>query len=180
MTHVRATNVESRVRSLVRDVPDFPKPGILFKDITPLLADADALREATDAMARPFRGEKIDSVAGIESRGFILGSIVARELGVGFIPIRKPGKLPYHSTSIEYALEYGTDKLEVHSDAAGKASRVLVVDDVLATGGTARATCELLERLNAHVVGISFLIVLEPLKGRLLLQNRRIEAVLTY
>jgi adenine phosphoribosyltransferase len=169
-----------RLLSLVRDVPDFPKPGILFKDITPLLADPDALREATDAMTRPFRSEKIDSVAGIESRGFILGSIVARELGVGFIPIRKPGKLPYNSTSIEYALEYGTDKLEVHSDAAGKASRVLVVDDVLATGGTARATCELIERLNAHVVGISFLIILEFLKGRQRLQGRRIETVLSF
>ena len=180
MTHAKATSFESRVRSLVRDVPDFPKPGILFKDITPLLADAVALREATDAMARPFRGEKIDSVAGIESRGFILGSIVARELGVGFIPVRKPGKLPYNSTSIEYALEYGTDRLEVHSDAAGKASRVLVVDDVLATGGTARATCELFERLNAHVVGISFLIVLEFLKGRERLRDRRIETVLSF
>ena len=184
MTKARATSRESRVRalvtSLVRDVPDFPKPGILFKDITPLLANAAALRETTDAMARPFRGEKIDNVAGIESRGFILGSIVARELGVGFIPVRKPGKLPYNSTSIEYALEYGTDKLEVHSDAAGHASRILIVDDVLATGGTARATCELIERLGAQVIGISFLIVLEFLKGRERLPGRRIETVLSY
>lgn len=170
----------SSLKSLVRDVPDFPKPGILFKDITPLLADARALRAATDAMARPFRGERLDGVAGIESRGFILGSIVARELGVGFIPVRKPGKLPYSSTSVEYALEYGTDRLEVHSDAAGRASRILIVDDVLATGGTARATCELIERLSAHVVGMSFLIVLEFLKGRERLAGRRLETVLSY
>ena len=176
MTRAKTTRLES----LVRDVPDFPKPGIVFKDITPLLADADALRLATDAMAEPFRNVKIDSVAGIESRGFILGSIVARELGVGFIPVRKPGKLPYNSTSIEYALEYGTDKLEIHADAAGHASRVLVVDDVLATGGTARATCELIERLGAEIVGISFLMVLDVLKGRERLSGRRIETVLSY
>src|ERR1051325_6620645 len=149
----KAATVQRRLDRLIRDVPDFPKPGILFKDITPLLGDADALRDATTAMAAPFKKDKIDHVAGIESRGFILGAIVARDLGVGFIPVRKPNKLPAAKTSIEYALEYGTDKLEVHTDACGHPDRVLIVDDVLATGGTARASCELIERLGAVVVG---------------------------
>lgn len=172
--------LETRLKSLIRDVPDFPKPGILFKDITPLLADGGALRDSTWAMAEPFRREKIDQVVGIESRGFILGAIVARELGVGFIPVRKPNKLPAKTTSIEYALEYGTDKLEVHADACAGAMRVLIVDDVLATGGTACATCELMERVGAHVVGLSFLVVLEVLKGRERLSDRRLETVLLF
>jgi adenine phosphoribosyltransferase len=172
--------LQTRLNALIRDVPDFPKPGILFKDITPLLADADALREATRAMADPFRGAKIDRVVGIESRGFILGAIVARELGLGFIPVRKPNKLPANKTSIEYALEYGTDKLEVHSDACDRAARVLIVDDVLATGGTARATCELMERLHAKVVGLSFLVILDFLRGRERLPGRTIHTVLSF
>jgi len=167
------TGLQQRLDALIRDVPDFPKPGILFKDITPLIRDANALRDATAAMAEPFRKDKIDHVVGIESRGFILGAIVARELGVGFIPVRKPNKLPAAKTSIEYALEYGTDKLEVHADACGHPDRVLIVDDVLATGGTARATCELIERLGAVVVGVSFLVVLEFLNGRRRLEGRR-------
>jgi adenine phosphoribosyltransferase len=171
---------ETRLKALIRDVPDFPKPGIIFKDITPLLADADGLRDAARAMADPYRKDKIDRVAGIESRGFILGAIVARELGVGFIPVRKPGKLPYNSTSVEYALEYGTDKLEVHTDACDRATRVLIVDDVLATGGTARATCELMERVGAEIVGLTFLVVLEFLKGRERLRDRRVESVLSF
>jgi adenine phosphoribosyltransferase len=171
---------QDRLRALIRDVPDFPRAGILFKDITPLLADAEALHVATASMAEPFRGARIDRVVGIESRGFILGAIVARELDVGFIPVRKPGKLPYTSTSIEYALEYGTDKLEVHTDACERAARVLVVDDVLATGGTASATCALMERVGAEVVGLSFLVTLDFLKGRQRLVGRRIEAVLTF
>jgi adenine phosphoribosyltransferase len=175
-----ASPLQARLRSLVRDVPDFPKPGILFKDITPLLADEDALRDATRAMADPYRGEKIDRVVGIESRGFILGACVARELDAGFIPVRKPGKLPADKTSIEYALEYGTDKLEVHTDACDRAARILIVDDVLATGGTARATCDLMERVGGNVVGLSFLIVLDFLKGRDRLANRRTETVLTF
>jgi adenine phosphoribosyltransferase len=175
-----ASPLQARLRSLVRDVPDFPKPGILFKDITPLLADEDALRDATRAMADPYRGEKIDRVVGIESRGFILGACVARELDAGFIPVRKPGKLPADKTNIEYALEYGTDKLEVHTDACDRAARILIVDDVLATGGTARATCDLMERVGGNVVGLSFLIVLDFLKGRDRLANRRTETVLTF
>jgi adenine phosphoribosyltransferase len=175
-----ASSLQSRLAAFLRDIPDFPKPGILFKDITPLLADGDALRDATRAMADPYRADAVDRVVGIESRGFILGACVARELGVGFIPVRKPGKLPADKTSIEYALEYGTDKLEVHTDACDRAARVLIVDDVLATGGTARATCELMERVGAKIVGLSFLIVLDFLKGRDRLEHRRIETVLTF
>jgi adenine phosphoribosyltransferase len=165
---------------MIRDVPDFPKPGILFKDITPLLADADGLAEATRAMADPFRDARVQHVAGIESRGFILGGCVARELGVGFIPVRKPNKLPAKKRTVEYALEYGTDALEIHEDACEHADRVLVVDDLLATGGTAAATCALLEEIGAEVIGISFLVVLDFLKGRERLHGRRIATVLTY
>lgn len=168
-----------RLRALLRDVPDFPKPGILFKDITPLLADARAFADAVRLMADPWRGEKLDQVVGIESRGFILGAAVARELELGFVPVRKPGKLPALKTRIEYALEYGTDALEVHTDAVGRRARVLIVDDVLATGGTASATCDLMERLGAQVVGLSFLLVLEFLSGRAKLEARRLTSVLT-
>jgi adenine phosphoribosyltransferase len=174
------SGLQRRLDALVRDVPDFPKPGILFKDITPLLANATALAEATRAMAEPFRDARVETVAGIESRGFILGGCVARELGVGFVPIRKPNKLPARKASIEYALEYGTDTLEVHHDAMEPPPRVLIVDDVLATGGTAGAACELLERLGAEVVGLSFLLVLDFLDGRRKLAGRRIETILTY
>lgn len=177
MTGPAARDV-ARLRTLIRDVPDFPRPGILFRDITPLLADADALRAATVAMSQPFRGERVDRVAGIESRGFILGACVARELGAGFIPVRKPGKLPSDVASVEYALEYGTDKLEVHYDCADRDTAVLIVDDVLATGGTARAACELIERVGARVVGLSVLMTLEDLGGRGRFGNRRIESVL--
>jgi adenine phosphoribosyltransferase len=170
--------VRARLRSLIRDVPDFPKAGILFKDITPLLADARGLADATRLMADAWRGERIDQVVGIESRGFILGACVARELDVGFVPVRKPGKLPHLTTKVEYALEYGSDSLEVHTDAVGRAARVLIVDDVLATGGTARATAELMERIHAQVVGLSFLVVLEFLHGREKLGGRRIESVI--
>lgn len=170
----------TRLQILIRDVPDFPKPAIVFKDITPLLADGDALRDATRRMAEPYQDARIDRVVGIESRGFILGAIVARELGVGFIPVRKPNKLPAKKTSIEYALEYGADKLEVHTDACERSARLLIVDDVLATGGTAKATCDLMERIGGTVVGLSFLAVLELLKGRERLPGRRIETVLSY
>lgn len=172
--------LQNRLRLLIRDVPDFPKAGILFKDITPLLADGDALRDATRVMSDPYRQSKVHRVVGIESRGFILGACVARELGVGFIPVRKPNKLPAHKTSIEYALEYGTDKLEVHADACAPRDRVLIVDDVLATGGTARATCDLMERLGAEIVGLSFLVILDFLGGRKRVGDVRIETVLTY
>jgi adenine phosphoribosyltransferase len=176
----RTVEVAERLRGLVRDVPDFPKPGIVFKDITPLLADAAALRDVGAAMAEPFRGASIDQVIGIESRGFILGALVARELGCGFVPVRKPGKLPADVRRVEYSLEYGKDALEVHVDAFEKGQRVLVVDDVLATGGTARATCELMEALGGRVEGLSFLMVLGFLKGEGALAGRRLATVLRY
>lgn len=169
-----------RLRALIRDVPDFPKPGIIFKDITPLLADADALRETGAAMAKPFRNASIDQVVGIESRGFILGALVARELGCGFVPVRKPGKLPADVRRVEYSLEYGKDALEVHADAFESGRRILIVDDVLATGGTARATCELMEGLGARVEGFSFLMVLGFLNGEQALGGRRLATVLRY
>ena len=172
--------LQVRLQALIRDIPDFPTAGIVFKDITPLLADGDALRDATRAMAAPYQDARIERVVGIESRGFILGSIVARELGVGFVPVRKPNKLPAQKTSIEYALEYGTDTLEVHTDATHDAPRVLIVDDVLATGGTARATCELMERIGAQVVGLTFLAELSFLKGRERLGGRKFSTLLSY
>jgi adenine phosphoribosyltransferase len=175
-----SAELEARLRQSVRDVPDFPKPGILFKDITPLLADANALREAGMAMAYPYQDRGIEQVVGIESRGFILGALVARELNAGFVPVRKPGKLPSRVQSVEYALEYGTDRLEVHADVGDRAARVLIVDDVLATGGTARATCDLMARIGAEIVGLSFLIELGFLNGRARLEGRDVAAIIRY
>ena len=172
--------LEQRLKRLIRDVPDFPRPGILFRDITPLLADAQALGEAGAAMAYPYRDRGVEQVVGIESRGFILGALVARELNVGFVPVRKPGKLPSRVQSVEYALEYGTDRLEVHADVADRAARVLIVDDVLATGGTARATCDLMAGIGAEIVGLSFLIELELLNGRERLRDRDVTAIIRY
>jgi len=169
-----------RLRSLIRDIPDYPKPGIVFKDITPLLADSAAFSETTEALAEPFRGMGITHVVAIESRGFILGAPVAQHLGAGFIPVRKPGKLPSATRREEYELEYGTDALEVHVDAADGSARVLIVDDVLATGGTAGATCRLVESLGAEVVGCSFLIRLSFLNGIERLRARRIVSLITY
>ena len=167
---------------LIRDVPDFPKQGIIFKDVTPLLADAAGLALAIELMANPCRGERIDVVVGPESRGFIFGTAVARSLSAGFVPIRKPGKLPYRTRSIEYALEYGTDQLHVHVDAVKPGMRVLLVDDLLATGGTLAASVKLLGEggLGATIVGASVLIELEFLKGRSVLENLRTESLLRY
>jgi adenine phosphoribosyltransferase len=160
-----SSQVEREVRRLIRDIPDFPKPGIVFKDITPLLADANLFRRTTEAMAEPFQASRVTHVVGVESRGFILGAPVAQHLGAGFVPVRKPGKLP-HSVEFEsYELEYGMDRLEIHADAWEAPSRVLLVDDVLATGGTAEATCRLIERLGAQLVGCSFLMALSLLPG---------------
>ena len=174
------TTLEQRLRDSVRDVPDFPKPGILFKDITPVLADAALLSAMTDAMAAPFAGIGVTHVVAIESRGFILGAPVAEKLRAGFIPVRKVGKLPHRTERVDYALEYGVGSLEIHADACGGTARALVVDDVLATGGTAGATRALLERLGAQVVGFSFLIELEFLNGRARLPGERVEALLRY
>lgn len=151
---------------LIRDVADFPKPGILFKDIMPVLADAAGFAAAIDAMAAPWRGETIDAVIAIEARGFILGAALAQTLGVGFVPVRKPGKLPGRVLSQSYALEYGQDTLELHADALSAGARVLLVDDVLATGGTLEAARALIERLDARLVGAAVLIELAALGGR--------------
>lgn len=154
------------LRALIRDVPDFPEPGIVFKDITPLLADAAAFDRAIDLIAGPWRNHGVSHVVGIESRGFIVGSPVAARIGAGFIPVRKPGKLPWSTVGRNYDLEYGTDRLEAHEDAVGPGDRVLVVDDVLATGGTAAATIALAGDLGATVVGLGVLIELGFLGGR--------------
>ena len=166
------------LRSYVRDIPDFPSPGILFRDITPLLASPEAFREAVTAMAEPFRAHPPDKVLGIEARGFMFGIVLARELGVGFVPVRKPGKLPWETCRVNYGLEYGKDCLEIHTDAFRAGERVLVADDVLATGGTARAAAELVERLGAEVAGMTFFIELAGLKGRSQLAARRLHSVL--
>ncbi len=154
------------LRGLIRDVPDFPKPGIVFKDFTPLLADARGLALAVELMANPFRGRGVDLVVGAESRGFIFGMAIAQALSAGFVPIRKAGKLPRSVHGADYALEYGTDRLEIHSDAMTAAQRVLIVDDLLATGGTLRACCELALRTGARIEGITVLIELAGLGGR--------------
>lgn len=151
--------------SLIRDIPDFPVKGVLFKDVTTLLKDARAFREAVDALAAPYRGQQIDVVAAIESRGFIFAAPVAYLLRSAFVPIRKPGKLPAETISVEYTLEYGSNTLEIHRDAIQPGQRVLLVDDLLATGGSAKAAVQLIERLGGQVVGIAFLINLTFLKG---------------
>ena len=168
------------LRALIRDIPDFPKPGIVFKDLTPLLLDARGLDAAVSGLAGPARALGIDYVLGAEARGFILGAALARELGVGFIPARRPGKLPHETVAAEYALEYGVNALEVHADALGAGARVLVHDDLLATGGTARALCELVEELGAEVVMCSFLIELSFLEGRDRLAPRPVFALIDY
>lgn len=177
---VEPGQLEHDLKQRIRDIPDFPKPGIVFKDITPLLADAESFARATQAMASAFRGEHITEVVGIESRGFILGAPIAQHLGAGFVPVRKPGKLPHRVEGVTYDLEYGTDRLEIHADACGTGSRVLLVDDVLATGGTAEATCQLLERLGATIVGCSFLMTLSFLPGLERLSRRRVQALIRY
>ena len=164
----------------IRDVPDFPKPGIVFKDITPLLLDPVAFRGAVELMTAPFRGARISRVVSIESRGFLLGAPVALGLEAGLVPMRKPGKLPAERGRVEYALEYGTDALEMHTDAVAAEDRVLIVDDVLATGGTAAAAARLVRTRGADVVGFTFLIELDFLKGRARLQGERIEPLLHY
>ena len=159
-------NVIDRLWSLIRNVPDFPKPGIVFYDITPLLRDAAALSLAVELLTQPYRGQRVDCVAGAESRGFIFGTAVARNLSAGFVPIRKPGKLPADVQRATYALEYGEDALEIHSDAVKPGDNVLLVDDLLATGGTMSACCELVEGLGANIIGVAFLLELCFLHGR--------------
>jgi adenine phosphoribosyltransferase len=169
---------EQAMRDLVRDVPDFPQPGILFRDITPLLGDGPALQAAVDALARAY--PEVDAVVGIESRGFILGAPVAYALGVGLILVRKEGRLPRATERAEYALEYGANTVEIHADALTPGQRVVIVDDVLATGGTAAATAELVERLGGEVAGIAVLIELTGLGGRDRLADYLVTSLLTY
>jgi len=167
------------LRRHIRDVPDFPKPGIVFRDITPLLADATAFRAAIDALIEPYRG-RADTVLGIESRGFIVGAAAAYALGTGLAVVRKPGKLPYRTHKASYDLEYGTDALEIHHDAIGDGHRVLLVDDLLATGGTASAAIALVERCGGRVVACAFLIELGFLGGRARLAPHEVHALITY
>ena len=175
-----SNEVSESLRSYIRDVPDFPKPGIVFRDLTPLLGNAEALHSAVVAMAAPFREDQIDCVLGTEARGFIFGTAVALELGAGFVPARKPGKLPYETREVSYDLEYGTDTVEMRIDGVSEGQRVLVVDDLIATGGTARATVELARQGGAEIVGCSFLIELDGLAGAATLGVDRIHSVMHY
>ena len=168
------------LKTRIRHVPDFPKPGILFYDVTTLLRDPEGFRLAIDSMAEPYTGKGISLVVGIESRGFILGSAVADRIGAGFVPVRKVGKLPSTTIRASYALEYGSDSLEMHRDAIDEGQKVLIVDDLLATGGTARATVDLVRQLGGDVHGVSFLIELVALNGRTKLEGENVRAVLQY
>ena len=168
------------LKTRIRHVPDFPKAGILFYDVTTLLRDPAGFKLAIDAMAEPYRDKGVSLVVGIESRGFILGAAVADRIGAGFVPVRKVGKLPHTTVRVSYALEYGTDSLEMHSDAIEPGQRVLIVDDLLATGGTARATVDLVRKLGGDVLGVAVLIELAALKGRDKLQGETVRAVLEY
>jgi adenine phosphoribosyltransferase len=168
------------LRRLIRDIPDFPSPGILYRDITPLLLDPQGLDEAVRGLAARVRPDEVDFVVAAEARGFILGAALARELGAGFVPARKPGKLPYTTVSAAYTLEYGIDALEMHSDALAHGARVLIHDDLLATGGTAGALCDLVTDLGAQVLGCAFLVELCPLNGRRRLTPHQVFSLIEY
>ncbi|MBO0688953.1 MAG: adenine phosphoribosyltransferase [Candidatus Dormibacteraeota bacterium] len=168
------------LRKLIRDVQDFPMTGVLFRDITPLLADAEALRESVDRMCAPWRDRGVDVVAAMEARGFMFAAPMAVQLGAGFVPVRKEGKLPWRTRSVEYTLEYRSDVLHVHEDAVRTGQRVLVVDDVIATGGTAEAVVRLLEELGGDVLGVQFLVELRDLGGRELLDGYDVRSVIAY
>ena len=168
------------LRAKIREIPDFPKPGILFYDITTLLKDPVAYRAAIDAMLAPYAGTKIDIVVGMESRGFIFSAPLAYQLGAGLVPVRKLGKLPAETISVEYALEYGSNTLEVHRDAIEPGQKVLIVDDLLATGGTVNGTVELVQRLKGEIAGLAFLVELGFLKGRARLAGHPVSSVITY
>ena len=172
--------IADELKAFVRDVPDFPKPGIMFKDITPLLKSAHALQKTIDSLASPYRNAGITTVVGIESRGFIFGAAVAQTLGAGFVPIRKPGKLPWTRRRNEYILEYGSDALEIHDDALASTDRVVVVDDVLATGGTAAAAATLVRGFDAKLVGIAIVIELTFLEPRRKLDGVEVHSLIRY
>lgn len=169
-----------RLEACIRNIPDFPKPGIQFKDITPLVRNPPMLRLAIHQLIHPFLGEQITAVVGMEARGFIFGSLAAWELGVGFVPLRKPGKLPYDVQSVSYDLEYGSTELQVHIDALDGRDSVLLVDDLIATGGTALASCELIEKLGASIVGCAFVVELDFLKGREKLSRYDVHSLIHY
>ncbi|MHC5075231.1 MAG: adenine phosphoribosyltransferase [Planctomycetota bacterium] len=173
-------NPDIDLKKFIRSIPDWPKKGILFRDITPLLGDVNALTQAIEALCEGFTKDNIDYVAAVEARGFILGASIAERLGAGFIPIRKKGKLPSETESITYELEYGTDSLEVHKDALQTGNRVLMFDDLLATGGTMAAACKLIEKIGGNIIGISFLIELTDLKGRQKLTDYNIHTVISF
>ncbi len=168
------------IKRKIRDIPDFPKPGIIFKDITPLLSDARAFQQVIDSFAKRYASKMIDAVVSIESRGFIFGAALAYRIEAGFIPVRKKGKLPYKTEEVEYGLEYGTDIIQIHQDAVHAGSRVLIIDDVLATGGTARAACDLVQKVGGQVVECAFLMELSFLNGRDKLKDQEIFSVLNY
>ena len=170
----------SELKALIRSIPDFPIPGILFRDVTPLLKDKAAFRAAVDLMSASYANAKVDYVVAIEARGYIFGAPIAYKLGAGFIPVRKPGKLPYEKINVDYELEYGTNTLEMHADALANGERVLVVDDLLATGGTAAATAQLLQKFGAHVVGFAFLVELKELGGRAKLPGVDVRSFVEY
>ncbi|WP_164012932.1 adenine phosphoribosyltransferase [Pyxidicoccus trucidator] len=174
------TTLVADVNARLRDVPNFPKPGIVFKDITPVLADPHLFGRVINAMSAPFRGQHVTKVVGVEARGFLLGAPIALALHAGFVPARKPGKLPYRSIVERYSLEYGADGLEMHEDAIQKGERVLVVDDVLATGGTAEATAKLVQKLGGELVGFSFLIHLDFLDGVKRLGRDKVTSLLSF
>lgn len=169
-----------KLEAYIRDIPDFPKQGIVYKDISPLLQNPSAMKQAVDLFLEKLEGGKIDKVVGIESRGFFFATLLAERLNAGFVPIRKPGKLPYKTHREEYALEYGTDVLEIHQDAISKGENILVHDDVLATGGTALAACNLVEKLGGKIVQCNFLVELSFLKGKEKLANYEVESLLKY
>ncbi|WP_340123323.1 adenine phosphoribosyltransferase [Methylobacter svalbardensis] len=170
----------NRLRDKIRDIPDFPKPGIIFKDITPLVKDPATLRLSVHQLLQPFLGRNITAVAGMEARGFIFGSLVAWELGLPFVPLRKPGKLPYDVQSVSYDLEYGSATLEAHIDAFDENDHVLLIDDLLATGGTAKASCELVEQSGARVEACAFVVELDFLEGRKKLRGYEVHSLLHY
>ena len=170
----------SWLKDHIRDIPDFPSPGVVFKDITPLLADVDAFRFAVDAIADHYAGGEVDKVLGVEARGFIIAAPVAYRFGAGFVPVRKAGKLPWEIERQEYELEYGSSLLEIHKDAVAPGENVLIVDDVLATGGTAAASVDLVERLGANVLGLGFVIELAFLHGRDRLEDQELVSLLVY
>ncbi len=180
MNCASGTPADTELRRLIRDVPDYPKPGILFRDITPLLQDPAGLSLAVEYLTQPYRDQHIDIVVGAESRGFIFGTAVARNLTAGFVPVRKPGKLPAEKKSLTYDLEYGTDTLEMHVDAIRPGQRVVMVDDLLATGGTMRACCDLVEEIGGDIIGVAVLIELAGLNGRSKLDKWNIHSVIQY